>query len=139
VVDDDESALLLIKQVLVNAGYLVRIATNDDDAVTLFQVEPADLLLIDKNLPGTSGFNVITRLRSLYPDLPAIVVTAHPEPVLSGVTKIQGYLAKPFERLSVLTDTVANVLSLRSRLIKVGLAKGPPERKRRGVTKPQEA
>jgi len=126
VVDDDEGARRLIEMVLLRAGYAVRVAGDDEQALRIFSAEPAELLVIDKNLPGATGFDVITQLRAIYPDLPAIVITAFPEPVLFRVPKIQGYLAKPFERLSILTETVAGVLTQRSRLIEAGLARPPP-------------
>ncbi len=125
VVDDDPSIVQLLRRVLQRAGYAARGASTLEDAVALFELEPCDLLLVDKNMPGVTGFQVITRLRALYPDLPAIMVTAHPEPVLIPGVKIQGYLAKPFERLGVVEEHVERVLAVSRRMIELGLAKAP--------------
>ena len=71
-----------------------------------------DLLIVDKNLPGISGLELIAQARKTYSFLPAILITAFPEPILAPVTKLQGYLAKPFSNLAQITDTVEKVLEL---------------------------
>ena len=128
VVDDEESIVHMIKQVLLREGYSVQVATSLADAQTLFDLEPVDLLVVDKNLQGATGFDVILTLRERYPDLPAILITAYPEPVLSRSVKIQGYLAKPFATLAELTDSVRRVLRIQAELIAVGLARPRPPR-----------
>lgn len=125
VVDDDSSVLYLLRQVLQRAGYAVRVAATLKDAVALFQLEPCDLAIVDKNMPGVTGFEVIARLRELYPDLPVIMVTAYPEPVLIPGIKIQGYLAKPFERIAIVPEHVEKVLALSRKMIELGLARPP--------------
>ena len=126
VVEDEAAILHMMKQVLLREGYSVQIATCLADAATLFELEPADVLVVDKNLGGSTGFDVILKLRERYPDLPAIMITAYPEPLLPRAVRIQGYLAKPFARLAELTDSVRRVLQLHEGLVAVGLAKPRP-------------
>lgn len=125
-VDDEEAILHMMKQVLLREGYDVQVATCLEDAATLFDLQPTDVLVVDKNLPGATGFEVIVKLRERYPELPAILITAYPEPVLPRTVKIQGYLAKPFSRLAELTDSVRSVLRIQAGLVDVGLARPRP-------------
>lgn len=111
VVDDDASVISLAKVLLSRAGHTVATAASLPDAEAVFLGEPCALVVTDKNLPGATGFDVIERLRQHAPDLPAILMTAYPEPLLGTRTPIQGYLAKPFERASLLAEAVERVLS----------------------------
>ena len=52
------------------------------------------------------------RMRKVDPDLPVILMTASPEPLLAQTVRLQGYLAKPFRNLKQITDTVRRVLEL---------------------------
>lgn len=42
----------------------------------------ADLLLLDLDMPSTSGFNALTYLRTHHPQLPIVIVSAHEDPLL---------------------------------------------------------
>lgn len=126
VVDDDASVLLLLRRVLESAGYQVRTAAGLEEAVAVFRGEPCELLVVDKHMPGATGFDVVRQLRELYPDLPAIMVTAYPEPVLTPGPVLQGHLVKPFQPMSDFLAHVAKVLELTRRSIALGLARSPP-------------
>lgn len=126
VVDDDPSVLQLMRVVLKRAGWSVRTATTPEEAMHLFRTEPCELLVTDKNMPGITGFELIASMREIYPDLPAIVVTAFADPASAPSVKIQGYLSKPFESVNLIADQVQKVLSVTERRIELGLAKPPP-------------
>ncbi|MBI5480305.1 MAG: response regulator [Deltaproteobacteria bacterium] len=111
VVDDEPGVLLPLRQVLKKAGHSVTTAESLDAAVAAFSLEPAHLVLVDKNLPGATGFDVIERLRRVDPELPAILMTAYPEPLLGAKIKLQGYLPKPMDPISIITDSVNRALS----------------------------
>lgn len=114
VVDDDASVLNLVKLVLGRAGHEVLTAASLPDAEAVFLGAPCALVLTDKNLPGATGYDVIERLRRHLPELPAILMTAYPEPLLTSRPRLQGYLAKPFERASLLVESVERVLAFES-------------------------
>src|SRR5690606_15382800 len=40
----------------------------------------ADMLLLDLDMPGASGFSGLVHLRALHPQLPSVIVSAHDEP-----------------------------------------------------------
>jgi CheY-like chemotaxis protein len=111
VVDDEPEVVELVRIVLTRAGFAVSGAGSLPEAEAAYLREPCELLLVDKNLPGATGFQVIERLREHCPALPAIMMTAYPEPLLSLTTKLQGYLPKPLAKLSQLTEAVKRVLA----------------------------
>ncbi len=107
-VDDEPDVTQLISRVLERAGYEVRTAASAEDALRLIDQRPADLLIVDKNLPRMHGFELVRQLRARFPNLPVIVITAAPEPFAPLDDRIDGYLAKPFRSLAVLRETVAD-------------------------------
>ena len=59
-----------------------------------------DAIISDIRMPGVSGLDLLARVKSIHPDLPVIIMTAHSD-LDSAVSSIQGgafeYLPKPFE------------------------------------------
>lgn len=110
VIDDDEAIARLIAKVLSRTGYAAVAAVSAQQARALASAESFDLLMVDRNLPGVSGLELINELRRGRPELPAILLTAYAEPLLTPGTNIQGYLGKPFESLTHVVATVARVL-----------------------------
>jgi diguanylate cyclase (GGDEF)-like protein len=80
VVDDDPSAIQLMGRVLADLGTL-RFATNGADAVRLVRESPPDLILLDAEMPGMSGFKVFDALKEVpeLAEVPVIFVTSHAE------------------------------------------------------------
>ena len=102
-IDDDPDFCALIGRLLGNAGYAMRVATNREEIVAeLTRPVPPDLVLLDVNLPGTNGFEILRKMK-LVPALkatPVIMTTAEAtrESVMRGlVGGADGYLTKPFK------------------------------------------
>ncbi|MGA9523233.1 MAG: response regulator [Myxococcaceae bacterium] len=107
-VDDEPDVTQLISRVLERAGYDVRTAASAEEAIALIDERPADLLIVDKNLPRMHGFELVRQVRARFPNLPVIIITAAPEPFAPMQERIDGYLAKPFRSLAALRETVAD-------------------------------
>ena len=76
VVDDDASARMLMRAALAKAGFVVRVAAGGDEALQAFGEQPADLVMLDVDMPGLDGYAVCTRLRAVAGDqLPIVMVT----------------------------------------------------------------
>ena len=75
VVDDQPQLLQLYSRVLEHAGYNAVLALTARAALTLIQATPPDAVLVDLNMPFINGMGLLYRLRELYPDLPAAVMT----------------------------------------------------------------
>ncbi|WP_035238711.1 PP2C family protein-serine/threonine phosphatase [Desulfobacter vibrioformis] len=107
VVDDNQLNLKLIKKVLTKEGYITLLADNGPDARRIAAQEHPDLILLDIEMPGEDGFEVIKKLKN-----DAATVTI-PVLFLTGMSevdvKLKGfelgavdYILKPFHSQEVL-------------------------------------
>jgi DNA-binding response OmpR family regulator len=97
-VEDDERIRAAVKLALEDEGWTVVEAANGEDALTRFQQEPADVVLIDIMLPGIDGFEVCRSIRRTS-DVPIVMVTARDDThdVVAGLEAgADDYLTKPF-------------------------------------------
>ena len=78
VVDDNEANRDALSRRLANKGYFVRVAASGAEAIAMVAAGRFDLVLLDVEMPGMSGFDVLTTLRTTHSrtDLPVIMVTA---------------------------------------------------------------
>lgn len=75
-------------------------ADNSQQLLNLLKDNEVDLLLLDLNMPGCSGIELITHIRSHYPDLPILVLSMHNElQIVARALKVgaSGYLTKDNE------------------------------------------
>jgi DNA-binding response OmpR family regulator len=97
-VEDDERIRTAVKLALEDEGWVVAAASNGEEALTLFQQDPADVVLIDIMLPGIDGFEVCRSIRRTS-DVPIVMVTARADThdVVAGLEAgADDYLTKPF-------------------------------------------
>jgi DNA-binding response OmpR family regulator len=97
-VEDDERIRAAVKLALEDEGWTVAEAATGEDALTQFQGEPADVVLIDIMLPGIDGFEVCRSIRRTS-DVPIVMVTARADThdVVAGLEAgADDYLTKPF-------------------------------------------
>jgi len=98
-VDDDPSTIQLLGRMLADVGNL-RFATSGEDALRLAHESAPDLVLLDAEMPGMSGFQILEALKAdpALADVPVIFVTSHSEPAfeLSGFELgAADFIAKP--------------------------------------------
>jgi len=108
IVDDEEAILYVFERYLSVAGYRVAVAGNGRDAVRAAEAGPVDLLITDFRMPGMNGVEVIHSLRSLRPDLPALVISGNP---IEAGTMPPGvrFLSKPVS-MSDLLDIIPSLI-----------------------------
>ncbi|OWY61619.1 DNA-binding response regulator, partial [cyanobacterium TDX16] len=97
-VEDDERIRQAVKLALEDEGWLVDEADTGEQALTQFEQEPADVVLIDIMLPGIDGFEVCRSIRRSS-DVPIVMVTARADThdVVAGLEAgADDYLTKPF-------------------------------------------
>jgi diguanylate cyclase (GGDEF)-like protein len=99
VVDDDPGSIQLMGRILAEVGAL-RFASNGTDAVRLVRECPPDLVLLDAEMPGMSGFKVFDALKAVpeLADVPVIFVTNHSETAFEVTALEMGaadFIAKP--------------------------------------------
>jgi DNA-binding response OmpR family regulator len=104
VADDDADLLELIAFTLTQAGYLVIRAADGPGAVRRFAEESADLVVLDVNMPGLSGFQVCEaiRARSRVPVMMLTVRGEEEDLVRALGLGADDYLTKPFSPRTLL-------------------------------------
>jgi len=109
VADDDLDLLGLVAYSLTNAGYLVVKASDGPGALASYEAESPDLVILDINMPGTSGFEVCTAIRARG-DTPVMMLTARGEEqdlVKALDLGADDYLTKPFSPKTLLARVKA--------------------------------
>jgi DNA-binding response OmpR family regulator len=104
VADDDADLRELIGFTLTQAGYLVLKAPDGAMALRSFQEESADLVLLDVNMPGLSGFQVCEAIRAAS-RVPVMMLTVRGEEedlVRALGLGADDYLTKPFSPRTLL-------------------------------------
>ena len=79
VVDNEEAVGTIVSHMLRKQGYRAQAASSGSEAEAILTAEDSDvdLLLTDLTMPGMSGRELVGRLRSLRPDLPAIYMSGY--------------------------------------------------------------
>src|SRR5450830_1390243 len=105
IVDDQELNVRLLEQILREAGYRCLTSTMDPYAVCdLHRANHYDLILLDLQMPGMDGFQVMEGLKEIDPDgyVPILVVTAQPGHKLRALASgAKDFVAKPFDLVEV--------------------------------------
>ena len=116
IVDDQEANVQLLEQMLRGAGYQRLTSTTDPFAVcALHRANHYDLILLDLQMPGMDGFQVMEGLKEIDPDgyVPILVVTAQPGHKLRALASgAKDFVAKPFDLVEVKTR-IHNMLEVR--------------------------
>lgn len=120
VVDDDAMSRRVLAQLLNAAGYDCRVSKDGSEALEIIHAKPPSLLLLDFDMPGLNGAEVLKRLRSdedpAVAQIPAIMLTAHGSEQ-SEVSCLQAgaddFVMKPVNA-SVLRARIETQLRLRS-------------------------
>lgn len=104
VVDDDIDIVNLISIYLKNEGFLIKSATNGEEALRMMETEQIDLLVLDIMMPIMDGMEVCRRLREQNSLVPILMLTAKSEDIdkISGLMSgADDYITKPFNPLEV--------------------------------------
>lgn len=116
IVDDQEVNVMLLKRMLSGVGYACIASTLDPSEVCeLHRRNGYDLILLDLQMPGMDGFQVMEDLKEIEPDgyMPVLVITAQPDHKLRALQAgAKDFVSKPFELAEVLAR-VHNMLQVR--------------------------
>jgi two-component system, cell cycle response regulator len=116
IVDDQESNVSLLRQLLSEAGYArVSSTMNSQEVCALHRKNPYDLIVLDLLMPGLDGFQVMAALKTNESDsyLPVIVITAQPDHKLRALQAgAKDFVSKPFDLVEVKTR-IHNMLEVR--------------------------
>ncbi|HWP35964.1 MAG TPA: response regulator [Gemmatimonadales bacterium] len=105
-VDDEVESLEAHVLFLREQGYDVERAAHGDDALALLRKQPYGVVLLDEQLPGRRGLELVDEIRSIDPAVPVVMVTKSEEPDTMreaiGI-QLEDYLVKPVNPHQVLS------------------------------------
>ncbi|PID30362.1 MAG: hypothetical protein CR982_01190 [Candidatus Cloacimonadota bacterium] len=105
VVDDDPGMRVLLFELFDDIGYFVTKAEDGIDALEKLGEKKFDLMITDINMPNMGGVELVSRCRSLYPNLPILAITGFGDKVVVGKKYGDAFLKKPFELSSLFSYT----------------------------------
>jgi PAS domain S-box-containing protein len=116
IVDDQESNVSLLEQMLSDAGYTNIASTmKPQEVCALHRKNRYDLILLDLQMPGMDGFQVMEALKTNEADgyLPVVVITAQPGHKMRALRAgARDFVSKPFDLIEVKTR-IHNTLEVR--------------------------
>ena len=113
VAENDALSRELVATALRNAGYEVAVATDGQEAVSLFAGFQPDLVLTDLQMPRLDGAGLLRHVKHIAPDTPVIIFTAHSDIGAEREARRLGaddYLNKPLA-LDEMLKRIAQLLS----------------------------
>ena len=78
-VDDEDSIHLIYREELEEEGYEVHSALSGEEALEKLKLITPDLVILDINMPGMNGIDVLRQMKENNPELPVILCSAYPE------------------------------------------------------------
>ena len=114
VIDDDAAVRAALERLLLSMNYDVRSYSSAEEFLARAAAQPVDCVLLDVQLRGMSGIELIAKLAALRPELAVILLTANPEEVAPGTCAAQlarAVLCKPVDA-DVLRTALENALAV---------------------------
>jgi len=116
IVDDQKTNVNLLEEILKSAGYTRITSTqNPFEACELYRKNGYDLILLDLQMPGMDGYQVMEQLKEIEKDsyIPVLVITAQPNQKLRALQAgAKDFISKPFDLTEVQTR-IHNMLEIR--------------------------
>jgi CheY-like chemotaxis protein len=110
---DDEIDLLKPHILFLSEkGYLVHTSNNGEDAIDAVKDSEFDIILLDENMPGLSGLQVLEKIKTMRPHIPVVMITKNEEETIMDEalgSKIADYLIKPVNPKQILLTIKKNV------------------------------
>ncbi len=106
IADDEEIVRASLDGILQKGGYETDFALDGEETVNKVKNDLYDALLLDLDMPKLSGYEVLKQVRSVYPAMPVVFVTAKGEvkKVAQSIArdKLTAFIEKPFTPEKVL-------------------------------------
>jgi FixJ family two-component response regulator len=108
VIDDDPEMRAVLRDVLTHEGFRVHEEPGPELVPQVVEALRPVAVIVDKEMPGSNGLDLVAALGHRYPALPIIVITAFGGAAIRAEAQRQGaadYLEKPF-RMATLLDAL---------------------------------
>ena len=116
VIDDDQDLLESIVEILENNAFAVSGCDSAETALEIIKISPPRLVIVDNMMPGMGGMALMPLLKSEYPNIRIIMITAF-STVENAVAAMKSgaddYLTKPFRRDELLVAVRRNLEELK--------------------------
>jgi len=76
-VDDEEQFRTTTSKILSRRGYQTSIAGSGEEAITILEKTPHDVVVLDIKMPGMDGHEALKQIKKINPDIPVIMLTGH--------------------------------------------------------------
>ena len=106
IVDDDPSVRRSLKRLMSASGYDARVFSSGEDVLALSPWPSPCCLIVDINMPGMTGIDLLDALRRSGSEVPVILISGYADPVTIARARASGataFLAKPFPASELLT------------------------------------
>lgn len=104
IVDDEVDICYFISRSLIKRNFTTSFTHTLKDAEKIIEAENPSILLLDNHLPDGLGVNFVTKVKTKYPDMKVIMITAHDSPQERSKAYNNGvnyFLSKPFTLLEI--------------------------------------
>lgn len=116
-VDDEQNILHAMQRSLhgMRTEWHMQFAPSGAEALALLAVEPVDVIVSDMRMPGMDGWQLLTEVKSLYPQTVRLILSGHAEAtsIMRAVGIAHQYIAKPCE-VGAVKQAIAATQQLRS-------------------------
>ena len=119
VVDDEEAICNALRKFLTQQGYEVAVAATGEEALAILQRQKITGMLLDVNLPGMSGVELVPQIMELEPTIALLMLTAVNDATSAALCMQRGafdYLIKPID-LGHLGRAIHHALERRNTLL----------------------
>ena len=119
IVDDEDSIREMLETLFEAKGATCKTAPSAEDALRFLVKESFDILLVDKNLPGMSGVELIRQVRAADDEVAIMMMTgyASADSIIETLNLgIDAYVEKPFTSIQDLLSSVEAILQGRKKL-----------------------
>jgi DNA-binding NtrC family response regulator len=109
IIDDNPAIRDSLRRTLEYDGEVIVGAATGREGLALVERDTPDLVLLDVEMPGMSGLEVLKRLHTTHQSLPVVMMSAHVTPAIvveAMRTGAAGFLEKPFENAEGLISTI---------------------------------
>jgi serine phosphatase RsbU (regulator of sigma subunit) len=113
VIDDDDQVRRAFARILSSGGYRVNMAAGGEQGLESLRESPPSAVLVDLNMPGLSGLEVLSEMAVKYPEIPVIVIsgTGVIDDVVQALRRgAWDYVMKPIEDSRLLVKAVRRVI-----------------------------
>ena len=100
VVDDEEAVRKLLSRFFVGKNYQVLTAETAEQGIAILEKEKVDAVLLDINLPRTTGLEALRKIRASWPGLPVVMISGQQEEDVAKAALEEGafdYVVKPLD------------------------------------------